>query len=642
VNIILFLILLLTPLSSHAEDVTILEPIVVTASKIEEPISRTSASIEVITEKDIEERQDERVDETLRGVPGLKILGYGGINPWSWALIRGSDSDHVLVLVDGVEINDPYDDTARIGNIQTNSIERIEVLKGSHSAIYGSEAIGGVINIITKEGKAKAKTDISLKGGSYETYKESLFHSGKKREISYSVGASRLDAKGNIWTGRFSGNTLSGKIKFPVGDYSALQLNSFYYDHDMRDDTLCCEYDNDSNLRFTIPDSSVNKESTWINSLQFFHYLTDWWDYKIQYSRYDFNNSWKLDGDSRLPYPLKINNKGTNSRDIVEIQNNLYPHERDTLTIGLQYKGEKVLFDEFSNTSSLGMSPPEKQPSINSSRESRAVYIQNLFNYENLTLTAGVRLEDGPGFDKETIPRASAAYLFPSTNTRIKGGYGKGIKAASIRHLYNPIGGNRDLRPEKSESYEISLEQGINKFRLELTYFYIALKDLIEWSSSPDKIKFVNIGSAHTKGIETEIYGSDILDSLDIRLGYTYLYTRDEITDKPLRYRPTSSIFTDIRYRGIDRLTLILSSEIAGEFYDPYPFLKDFDGNNLPEIMPVYKVVNIAASYKPNYPLFENVELELKVNNLFNESYNEIGGFNSLGMNFLAGVNAGF
>jgi len=308
----------------------------------------------------------------------------------------------------------------------------------------------------------------------------------------------------------------------------------------------------------------------------------------------------------------------------------------------LQYRGDKVLYDEFGNTGSMGMDPPEKQPSINSSRESRALYLQNLLNYENLTFTAGVRMEDGPGFDKELIPRASASYLFPSANTRIKGGYGKGIKAASIRHLYHPIGGNRDLRPEKSESYEMAIEQGIGKFSIELAYFYTALKDLIEWSANPDEIKFVNIGSAHTKGIEAEVYGSDILDSLDIRLGCTYLETRDEITDKPLRYRPTSSIFTDIRYRGIDRLTLILSSEIAGEFYDPYPFLKDFDGNDLPEIMPVYKVVNIAASYKPRYPLFENVELELKVNNLFNESYNEIGGFNSLGMNFLAGVNVGF
>ncbi|MBI3600312.1 MAG: TonB-dependent receptor [Nitrospinae bacterium] len=615
---------------------------VVTASKIEEPINRTSASIEVITRKDIEEKIDERVDETLRGISGLKVLGYGGINPWSWVLIRGSDADHVLVLVDGMEINDPYDDTARLGNIQTDSIERIEVLKGSHSAIYGSEAIGGVINIITKEGKDKAESDISFRGGNYETYKESLFHSGKKKEISYSIGLSRLDAGGSIYTGRFSGNTLSGKIKFPVGDYSVLQFNSFYYDHDMRNDTLCCEFDNNSNLRFTLPDSSVNRESTWINSLQLSQYLKDWWDYRIQVSRYDFNNTWKLEGDSSLPYPLKIDNKGTNSRDVVEIQNNLYPHEKDTLTIGLQYRGEKVLYDEFSNTGSMGMKPPEKQPSINSSRVSRAVYFQNLFNYKNLTFTAGMRMEDGPGFDKELIPRASAAYLFPSANTRIKGGYGKGIKAASIRHLYDPVGGNRDLKPEKSESYEISVEQRINRFRLEVTYFYTALKDLIEWSTNPDKIKFVNIGSAHTKGVEAEVYGADILDSLDIRLGYTYLETRDEIRDKPLRYRPTSSIFTDIRYRGIDRLTLIIASEIAGEFYDPYPFLKDFDGNNLPEIMPVYKVVNIAASYKPRHPSFKNVELDLKINNLFNETYNEIKGFNSLGMNFLGGIKVGF
>ncbi|MBI4379084.1 MAG: TonB-dependent receptor [Nitrospinae bacterium] len=642
----LFLIILLIPSPSNAaepKDIIMIEPVVVTASRIEEPLSKVAHSIEVVTLKDIKERQVERVDEALRGISGLKINSYGGIDPFAWLLIRGTNTDHVLVLVDGVEINTPYDYTARVGNIQINSIERIEVLKGSHSAIYGSEAIGGVINIITKEGRKKAETDLSLKGGNYETSKGSFLHLAKRKEIGYSIGYSRLDTRGSVFTGEFSGNSASGKIKFPIGGTSTVQLNSFYWDHEKRGGELCCEIDNNLDLRISLPDKSINTEYNWVNSLKFIQSPADWFNYSVQMSRYDFNTSLNLNGDSRLPFPLKIDSKNTGNRDVYEIQGNIYPHKTDILTVGLQYRGEEVSTSEFSNSDSFGLGQSKQQPSVHSHRDSKALYIQNLLKLrDRFTFSAGARVEDGLGFGEEIIPRASIAYFFPSTRTKIKGAYGKGIRAASIRQLYDPIAGNRDLKPEKSDSYDISIEQSLDKFNIELTYFHIILKDLIEWSSTPSKIQYLNIGSAWTKGFEAELYSKDILNNLDLKLGYTYLETRDENLDKPLRYRPSYYLYFDARYRGINNLTLDMDGEIVGDSYEPYTFIKDNDGRILPNRITSYKLINFAASYAIPNKHFERVEFQIKVNNILNEDYREIAGFHTLGTNFLAGIDVRF
>jgi vitamin B12 transporter len=642
-NIILAIIILLIPLSSHAgeqTDIIRIEPIVITASKIEEPLSKTSFSLEVIGREDIEDKQTERIDEALRGVSGVKINSYGGIDPLAWILIRGNDNDHTLVLIDGVEINNPYDYTSRLGSIQTGNIERIEVLKGAHSAIYGSEAIGGVINIITRE---KEETDAAVKAGNYETVRGSIFYAGKKGEMPYSIGYNRLDSKGSIYTGAFSGNTASGKIKYFLGDNSIIQFNSFYWDHEKRGGELCCELDSNLNYRFTLPDKSINKEYDWINSIQFKKYISERFDYRMQYSRYDFTNIWNLSGDSKFPYPINLDSRNSGSRDTFEIQNNLYLYENNASTIGLQYRGERVSTHEFGNSDSIGTSASKEQPSVNSFRDSRAIYIQNIFNFkERFVFSAGARVEEGLGFGSEVIPRASASYLFPSTKTKVKGAYGKGIRAASIRQLYDPIAGNRDLKHERSESYEASIEQDINKFKFELTYFNNYINDLIEWNDTPTPPRYINIGKAWTKGIETELSGRDILNSLDIRLGYTYLETKDEERNKPLRYRPTNYFSSDIRYKGSDKLAIDINAEIAGDTYNPYTFMKDTDGNNLPERVPPYKLVNIAASYQITHPLFKNAELQAKINNLFNENYREIGGFHTLGTNFLAGIEVEF
>ncbi|MBI5097518.1 MAG: TonB-dependent receptor, partial [Nitrospirae bacterium] len=144
-----------------------LEPIVITASRIEEPVSEVPASIDVITSHDIEAKQGLTVDEALRGTPGLSISAFGGADPWSGVYLRGADRNQSLIIIDGIKINPPYSQDPAIGGLLLNNVDRIEVIKGSYSALYGSEAIGGVVNIITQE---RPGLTYALSGGTHTTY----------------------------------------------------------------------------------------------------------------------------------------------------------------------------------------------------------------------------------------------------------------------------------------------------------------------------------------------------------------------------------------------------------------------------------------------------------------------------------------
>lgn len=607
-------------------------------------MSDVSESVEIVTREEIEEKQAATVDEALRGVSGVTVNRAASVDPWQWVRIRGANADQVLILVDGVEINNPYSGITPPQYIQTEGIERIEVLKGSHSALYGTAAIGGVINIITREGKEKPETDISVKGGNYETSTGSFFHAAKRDDLSYSIGYSGFATESNEDIGPFSGNTVSGKARYKVGKYSYLQLNSFYWDYAKKDGLACCGFDDTGAwLQLMQPDRSVYKEHDWLNSVQFSQYPSASWDYNLRYSRYDFRSDKDLIGDSDLLYPLKIDSENTGSRDIIEARTNVYPYEGDILSVGVQYREERLSTSEFSNMDSFGTAAAHEQPSIDSLRHSRAAYIQNILTLQDrLTVSAGARVEDGLGYGDDVLPRVSASYSFPSTSTKIKGAYGKGIKAPSLFQLFDSLEGNKDLKPERSESWEATIEQTIDRYKLEVTYFHMDFKNLITWTDDLSDISFRNIGDAWAKGVETQATARDVLKGLDLNVVYTYLETRDEDKDEPLRFRPMNDLYIDVTYRGIKRLTLDASVEFAGPSFNPYSFMKDVDGNQVSDKNPSYQVVNLAASYLIPHPKVDRLELQFKVNNLFNESYTEIPDIKAEGIKFLAGVRVGF
>ncbi|PIX23965.1 MAG: TonB-dependent receptor, partial [Deltaproteobacteria bacterium CG_4_8_14_3_um_filter_45_9] len=192
--IALSMLLIPFPFSLFAQEKEVtLEKVVVTATRVETPVEEIASSITVISSKEIERKQKTTVLEVLRDIPGLDVVQTGGVGRLTSIFIRGANSEHTLVMIDGVEVNDPispgrsYD----FAHLTVDNIERIEVIRGPQSTLYGSEAIGGVVNIITKKGEGKPKFFLSAEGGSFTTFRESTGVRGGNKWVNYSLGISR-------------------------------------------------------------------------------------------------------------------------------------------------------------------------------------------------------------------------------------------------------------------------------------------------------------------------------------------------------------------------------------------------------------------------------------------------------------------
>ncbi len=190
--LLLFLFLFVFPpseLSSAQTPEPILPPVFVTSTRTEIPLSQVTTSATVITDKDIQAQQAETVLQVLRTVPGLDVVQSGSRGNTTSVFIRGSESDHVLVLIDGVEANSTTLGAFNFAHLTTENVERIEVLRGAGGTLYGSQAIGGVINIITKKGQGPLEAGLSLEGGNGSTNRQALTVRGGAGQLGYSFSA---------------------------------------------------------------------------------------------------------------------------------------------------------------------------------------------------------------------------------------------------------------------------------------------------------------------------------------------------------------------------------------------------------------------------------------------------------------------
>ncbi|MCD6153819.1 MAG: TonB-dependent receptor, partial [Syntrophobacterales bacterium] len=205
VGVFVVLALLILPGFSNAkeeekgkESVTTMEEVVVTASRLEEPLKYSPDSVTIVTSEEIKKKGKQTVIDVLRDVPGISISQNGSFGGSASIYLRGTQNAHTLIMIDGVRVGDPMatDGKMSISDLSTDNIEKIEIVRGAQSVLYGSDAIGGVINIITKKGKGKPKFYLSSEGGSFQTFRERVGVSGSNDKISYAASILRLDTQG--------------------------------------------------------------------------------------------------------------------------------------------------------------------------------------------------------------------------------------------------------------------------------------------------------------------------------------------------------------------------------------------------------------------------------------------------------------
>jgi vitamin B12 transporter len=631
--LVFLLLLLLLPIDLPAAQspIVTLPPVFVTSTRTETPLELVTTSATVITADDLEALQAKTVLDALRYVPGLDVLQSGSRGTNSTILIRGSESDHVLVLLDGVEVNSATLGAFNFAHLTTESIERIEILRGAGGTLYGSQAVGGVINIITKPGHGPLEAGLSLEAGNGWTHRQVLTLQGEAGRLGYSFSAARMESDGfRKVNDDYRNLSTSARLDYRVTEDAGLKGIFRFAKTDVG-------LFNNNNFA-SQPDPNAREASThYLGKVEWEQKILRSWDYRISGSMFKENIKDTDDVDEctffGFPCDSRSRDRFRPRIDTGEFQTNYRFQDWSTTTFGVEYKRRSA----------------DTSGGIDKAIRNMGYYLQEQLQFfdNRLIIIPGIRLDDNQGFGTAWTPSFSAAYLFRDIGTKLKAGYAKGFKAPTLNELFFPPGfgcpafGNPNLDPERSWEINAGVEQDLlgDRVKMGATYFHREVKDLIEGRPIPGDpfgcFRAVNVGSARFDGVETMLR-IKIFGPLSLDTQYTFLNWNT--ADGRLPRRPKHRGSVGLNYLQ-DGLNVNIAANIVGrrdDFRAASPF-----GNTT---APGYVRTDLASSYVLPWraPLVKQVSVFGKIENLLNKKYEEVDGFRARPLNFLLGVRASF
>jgi vitamin B12 transporter len=586
--------------------------IIVSASRIETPIEQMASSVSVVSHTDIENTKTRVVPEILQMVPGISVSRSGGPGQQTSVYLRGAKPQHTLVLVDGVRMNGQLDLSGYdMSNLQLTEIERIEILKGPQSTLYGSDAMAGVINIVTRKGKGKPAPYFDIEGGSYNTYRVATGVSGGTDALDYNASISHFERQGqsalknNDEKDGTRNTTVATRLGANPAEDTEINLTLRYIDatsdYDDGFGTAHDQFKYDSQQLITRAEGKALVLDEVLETKLGVSYLM------LDRTEYGYN------GFAGTP-TRGFFDAGTLSGDW---GNTIYMHDNHTLLLGIDgYRDDYDYDDGFGDVSNGNL------------YNLGGFGTYQAFLLDPWVLNLGIRYDDHSEFSPETTYQASSAYTVDATGTKVKGSIGTGFKAPSSYQLYSSFFGNPDLQPETSRGWEVGLEQEIhtNRASAGITYFNTEYKDLIDYNFAT--FTFDNISKANTDGVE--VYGkASIMENLLLRIGYTYLDNDDEAGGSFTIRRPRHQIDTDLNYAATKNLNLNLYAGFIGS-------RDDISGGTVYQLDP-YALVNLSVRYR----ITELVEIYGRLENLLNEDYETVYGYNADGISAYAGIKVG-
>jgi len=592
------------------------QTIVVTATRVAMPVKDVASSVTVIDSAQMEERQNGTVVEALRAVPGLDIVQSGGKGGTVSTYIRGANSDQILVLVDGVEINEPSSPGREVdlSQIPVENIDRIEVLRGPQSTLYGADAIGGVVNIVTKQGEGPATVSATAEAGSYQTFNERLEAQGGTKQVNYSLGASRQDSQGFSTASEKNGNTekdgydrteLSGQLGWTPSD--AVGLKAI-----VRWEHANYDYDDFLNGRPVDADNEGLTDRLLFRGEGSLKLFDDRWQQKLGVS---------LAEHHREDHTAAADSSFDSSLRKADWQNDVQLGDHHLVTAGLEYQEESAetvyeapgLVDRFDRKTA----------------RDTAVFAQDLVKAGDLSAAIGGRVDDQSAFGSETTWRVAPLYELAG-GTRLKGSVGTGYKAPSLFQLYS-VYGSPELQPEKSLGWDAGVEQDLADKRVTVgaTWFDNRYSDLINYDYASSH--YGNIGKAESHGVETFAQAKPV-DDLTLRATYTYTGTRDITTGEELLRRPRDKAAFEATYKFTPKARGTVSLLYVGDRKD-----EDF-ATYQTVTLDSYTLLNFYAAYdlRPNVTLFGRLE------NALDADYEEVLGYGTAGRSVYGGVKVTF
>lgn len=574
--------------------------VVITATKTKKLVNNTLSDVSVITQEDIQNSGASSLDSLLKRTTGVDVISSGGKGSSPNISIRGTSSSQSIVLVDGVRQAQASNGGTNLQFIPLDQIDRIEIVKGSASSLYGADAMGGVIQIFTKKPTDGHHQTVGIGFGSYNYSNVNAGATGKIGTVGYQLNTSYENTTGFSRTNKdsysynpdkdgYRNTTFSGKLDYEWLTGQNVKV-SFYQGKGSTefDQSSVAQDDNDFKLR----QFAVESENTLIaNRL-----------YSIlKYSEFeDKSNISAPEATPPFDYPKShINTKTKNASWLLRAT----PVDKLNIILGLDWKKDNV------------NAGPKKY--IVSSRDNKAAFLGLDWELHNHLIEGSMRYDDNEQFGDKVTGRLGYGYKI-TPNLTAKASYATGFRAPTFNDLYFPTGGNPDLKPEESKNSELGLNYRHNRFNIGWVVFQNKIKNNIIWAPPagggaiwrPENVEKAKITGTSLSG---NVYLSEMVT---LNFGATYQDPKNKTTGKTLERRAKFIGTAGLDFTPDEKWLLNVNVYARGKTYDDKANKYRLDG---------YTTVNIGAHYQ----ITPTLRTSLTAENLFNKEYTEAKGYNT-------------
>ncbi|PJE79172.1 Vitamin B12 transporter BtuB [invertebrate metagenome] len=599
------------PLLSQADDTCYLDDVLITASRTAQTVDETLASVTVISREVIEQSQATDIIDLLKTVPGIQISQNGGRGSLSSIFVRGASSSQTLILIDGLRLNNATSGTPEIQYLVPDQIERIEIVRGPRSSLYGADAIGGVIQIFTRQGREKPELAIKTSTGSRDTHEISIHADGKSHDTRYSLGASLYETQGyNSTNDHYPANTGVNLDDNAYRNKSLTANLSHYFDNGVEAGISSSyqegkvEYDGYTFSKnfTTYPYSAYTLFRTaFVNAYGLFP-ICDNWDSRIAVGYSDQKSRQR--GKNDHPSAPYIPDFYTTQRLSGLWQNNISWSDNQLFTTGIDYYYDEADSSASYNNANTG--------SIEKSRYNAAVFIQNQSWFDQSNLQLGLRHDKNESYGDNTTGNIAWGVNLPE-QLRLITSYGTAYRAPTFNDLYYPGAGNPELKPETAVNREMEL-RGLHPLgQWSVSIFQNDIKNMIAWTPDYSGIyKPDNVKSARIRGVETVF--SAKWDTWNIQASATWLDPYDKKERALLQRRSRQYATLDINHLS-GKYTFGTTIRAQGHSYE--------DADNTLRLAG-FTTIGIRASYRINRML----KSIFKITNILNKTYQTAYGYN--------------
>ena len=586
-----------------------LPEVTITVTRLPTAIDKVGSSVSVITARDIELSQKVVFSDLLSRVPGIAVTRSGGLGGVTTSFVRGAASERTLVLIDGVKMNDFSSPGGgfNFANVLSDDIARAEILRGPQSTLYGTDAIGGVIDIVTASATKPLDISAMAEGGSFGTVRgnAAIGSAGEKYNIRSSVsyidtkGISSADtAHGNSERDGYDNVTLYSKGEFDMAEPVKVGGTIRYAKADAQFDSFAFSgpypiVDGD--------ESSKTKEfvgSGWMDATA----LNGNFDNLLRISHST------IDRDSYQNGAISFTARSHSTQ--FEYQGTLKPVENIALLFGGNFEQNAMRTEGFGSVTT-------------GSADIKGVYGEAQATLlERLTLTGGVRHDHYQNVGGATTFRSTANLDLSETGTILRATWGEGFKAPTLYQLFDPYSGNAALVPERSKGWDAGVEQHFldRRIVLQATYFHRVSNNEIDYNFAT--FIYGNILATRSKGLEFAATLKPVSE-ITINANYSIVNAIDRSTDLPLVQRPKHVGHGDIAWQATGSLTI--SAEVNYTGARP-----DSSGNRLASY--------IVADLRTAYDITEHFQIYGRIDNLFDEKYEQIFGYGTPGIAGYGGI----